>query len=67
MEVYLPDYVAVLFTDGNVKLMSRVSSGNGEARCAEILIDLDDGGQRDLRNRHHFGRVPESDAVRPRS
>ena len=67
MEVYLPDYVAVSFTDGNVKLMSRVSSGNGEEWCAEILIDLDDGGQRDLRNRHHFGRVPESDAVRPRS
>jgi hypothetical protein len=30
MEVYLPDYVAVLFTDGNVKLMSRASRGNGE-------------------------------------
>ncbi len=43
LEVYLPEQVAVLFTDGRPRVISHVSSGEGIEWCDEVAVDLDDG------------------------
>ena len=43
LEVYLPEQVAVLFTDGEATNASHVSSGEGIEWCGEVLVDNDDG------------------------
>jgi len=43
MEVYLPEQVSVLFSDGEARVISHVSSGEGITWCDEVEIDLDDG------------------------
>ena len=43
MEVYLPEQVSVLFFDGEARVISHVSSGEGITWCDEVEIDLDDG------------------------
>ena len=45
LEVYLPEQVAALFVDGDVRLISHISSGDGVTWCDEVLIDNDDGTQ----------------------
>jgi hypothetical protein len=43
MEVYLPEQVSVLFTDGEARVISHVSSGENIEWCDVVEIDLDDG------------------------
>jgi hypothetical protein len=43
MEVYLPEQVSVLFFNGEARVISHVSSGEGITWCDEVEIDLDDG------------------------
>ncbi|MEP6298164.1 MAG: peptidoglycan-binding protein, partial [Ilumatobacter sp.] len=43
MEVYLPEQVSVLFTDGEARVISHVSSGENVEWCDVVEIDLDDG------------------------
>jgi peptidoglycan hydrolase-like protein with peptidoglycan-binding domain len=43
LEIYLPEQVAVLFTDGRPRVVSHVSSGEGIEWCDEVTVDLDDG------------------------
>ncbi len=43
LEVYLPEQVAALFTDGKPRVLSHVSSGEGIEWCDVVTIDLDDG------------------------
>lgn len=43
LEVYLPEQVAVLFFDGQPRLITHVSSGDGADWCDEVTIDNDDG------------------------
>ncbi len=43
LEVYLPEQIAVLFTDGRPRVISHVSSGEGIEWCDEVTVDLDDG------------------------
>ncbi len=43
LEVYLPEQVAVLFSDGRPRVISHVSSGEGVEWCDEVTVDLDDG------------------------
>ena len=43
MEVYLPEQVSVFFFDGEARVISHVSSGEGITWCDEVEIDLDDG------------------------
>lgn len=43
LEVYLPEQVAVLFDDGQARVVSHVSSGEGVEWCDEVTVDLDDG------------------------
>ena len=43
MEVYLPEQVSVLYFDGEARVISHVSSGEGITWCDEVEIDLDDG------------------------
>ncbi|MEM9745103.1 MAG: L,D-transpeptidase family protein [Actinomycetota bacterium] len=43
LEVYLPEQVAVLFTDGEATNASHVSSGEGVEWCDEVLVDNEDG------------------------
>jgi len=43
MEVYLPDQVSVLFVDGEARVISHVSSGEGIEWCDVVEIDNDDG------------------------
>jgi len=43
MEVYLPEQVSVLFSDGEARVISHVSSGEGITWCDEVEVDLDDG------------------------
>lgn len=43
MEVYLPEQVSVLFVDGEARVISHVSSGEGVEWCDVVEVDLDDG------------------------
>jgi len=43
VEVYLPEQVAALFIDGVVRLVTHISSGDGQEWCDEVTIDNDDG------------------------
>lgn len=43
MEVYLPEQVSVLFTNGEASVISHVSSGENIEWCDVVEIDLDDG------------------------
>ena len=43
MEVYLPEQVSVLFENGEARVISHVSSGEGVEWCDVVEIDLDDG------------------------
>ena len=43
VEVYLPEQVAVVFTDGAATLISHVSSGEGTEWCDVVTVDNDDG------------------------
>ena len=43
VEVYLPEQVAALFIDGAVRLVTHISSGDGQQWCDEVTIDNDDG------------------------
>ncbi|MEO6569907.1 MAG: L,D-transpeptidase family protein, partial [Ilumatobacteraceae bacterium] len=43
MEVYLPEQVSVLFIDGQARVISHVSAGEGIEWCDVVEIDLDDG------------------------
>ena len=45
VEVYLPEQVAVVFTDAVPRLITHVSTGSGEQWCQEVTIDNDDGTQ----------------------
>lgn len=45
VEVYLPEQVAAVFTDGSPRLVTHVSTGDGEQWCQEVTIDNDDGTQ----------------------
>jgi hypothetical protein len=45
LEVYLPEQVAVLFSDGSPTLVTHISSGDGLEWCDEVTIDNDDGTQ----------------------
>jgi hypothetical protein len=44
MEIYLPQQVAIVFTDDKPKLITHISSGTGETWCDEITEDTDDKG-----------------------
>lgn len=44
MEIYLPQQVAIVFTDDRPKLITHISSGTGEQWCEEITQDTDDKG-----------------------
>ena len=43
MEVYLPEQISVLFTNGEARVISHVSSGENIEWCDVVEIDLDDG------------------------
>ena len=45
VEVYLPEQVAVLFTDGSATLITHISSGEGVEWCDDVTIDNDDGAE----------------------
>lgn len=45
LEVLLPEQVAVLYVDDQVRLITHVSSGTGEEWCAVVAVDNDDGTQ----------------------
>lgn len=43
LEVYLPEQVAVLFVNAAVRLVTHISSGDGQEWCSKVTIDNDDG------------------------
>lgn len=43
MEVYLPEQVSVLFDNGEARVISHVSAGEGVEWCDVVEIDLEDG------------------------
>lgn len=45
MEIYLPIQAAIVFTDGRVRLITHISSGDGQQWCEVITQDTDDKGQ----------------------
>ena len=45
LEVYLPEQVAVLFENGEPRLITHISSGDGEDWCETVTVDNDDGTQ----------------------
>ncbi len=47
VEVLLPQQVAVLYIGNQVRLITHISSGSGEAWCDVVVIDNDDGTQRE--------------------
>ena len=45
LEVLLPQQVAVLYVENQVRLITHISSGSGEEWCAVVVVDNDDGTQ----------------------
>ena len=45
LEVLLPEQVAVLYVDDQVRLITHVSTGTGEEWCDVVTVDNDDGTQ----------------------
>jgi peptidoglycan hydrolase-like protein with peptidoglycan-binding domain len=45
VEILLPQQVASVYIDNQVRLITHISSGSGEAWCDVVLIDNDDGTQ----------------------
>lgn len=44
VEIYLPTQVMIVFTDGQIRLITHISSGSGEQWCEVISINTDDQG-----------------------
>ncbi len=47
LEVLLPEQVAVLYVDDQVRLITHISTGTGEEWCDVVTVDNDDGTQTD--------------------
>ncbi len=46
MEIYLPEQVAIVFTDDKPTLVIHISSGTGETWCDTVSLDTDDKGNK---------------------